>query len=650
MESARDGSLMYVTTFYSFKGGVGRTLALLNVAYELAKSGCRVLVVDFDLEAPAIHNRRWKSPEPEVAPGVVGAGSDHQGIVEYVAAYLAARDTPNVAEYIVDATPNGCKGEIGLMPSGRIDDSYGERLNEIDWNDLYVHCDGYLMFEDMRAQWETLGFDYVLVDSRTGFTDVGGICTRHLPDAVVTMFRPDDQSLRGMKGVVRSVRGEGRTPRRQHDIALHFVMASIPAADDEAGILAGHRRAFQGQLDIPHGRLQEIRQYQSMDLLTQPIYTRTRPRTSLAGSYQELTRSIRALNVDDRVGILNYLKDAREDSPGPRDDEFLDRIRKKYDRDADVLGELAETRYYRGSVLDAADLLERMAELGPLGTRRQMRLAEARHVMGDQDGAATALRAFFQNPADDSFSESEESYGFVRRALNMLEAWHEDRASYVEGSPVIAALPRFQQAAVAENLNLWASERRVAVSIFERILIAERPVDEDVEYLEWELALARTAVGHFREARTFLETYVRQSRKPLSVPATFNLAMIMWAETGVPDPQAFARVLGALDTEEDESRWIDGNANGLQALAVAACLGGDGEDAAAYLSAAEEAIRGRRTSFSCWSYTRVPHARFHAHCEEIQSLLSGKDVRPAFFAEGEAAPPGRTPPSSTSGM
>jgi len=40
------------TTFYSYKGGVGRTLALLNVATLLASNGRKVVAVDLDLEAP----------------------------------------------------------------------------------------------------------------------------------------------------------------------------------------------------------------------------------------------------------------------------------------------------------------------------------------------------------------------------------------------------------------------------------------------------------------------------------------------------------------------------------------------------------------------------------------------------------------------
>ena len=43
-----------IITFYSFKGGVGRTMALANIAVLLVRSGKKVLAVDWDLEAPGL--------------------------------------------------------------------------------------------------------------------------------------------------------------------------------------------------------------------------------------------------------------------------------------------------------------------------------------------------------------------------------------------------------------------------------------------------------------------------------------------------------------------------------------------------------------------------------------------------------------------
>ena len=43
-----------IITFYSFKGGVGRTMALANIAILLAHMGKKVLMIDWDLEAPGL--------------------------------------------------------------------------------------------------------------------------------------------------------------------------------------------------------------------------------------------------------------------------------------------------------------------------------------------------------------------------------------------------------------------------------------------------------------------------------------------------------------------------------------------------------------------------------------------------------------------
>jgi len=43
-----------IITFYSYKGGVGRTFSLANIAVLLSKRGKLVLLIDWDLEAPGL--------------------------------------------------------------------------------------------------------------------------------------------------------------------------------------------------------------------------------------------------------------------------------------------------------------------------------------------------------------------------------------------------------------------------------------------------------------------------------------------------------------------------------------------------------------------------------------------------------------------
>jgi Mrp family chromosome partitioning ATPase len=60
-----------IITFYSYKGGTGRTMALANTAWILASNGFRVLAVDWDLEAPGLA----RFFEPFLAPEVQAATS-----------------------------------------------------------------------------------------------------------------------------------------------------------------------------------------------------------------------------------------------------------------------------------------------------------------------------------------------------------------------------------------------------------------------------------------------------------------------------------------------------------------------------------------------------------------------------------------------
>lgn len=44
-----------IITFYSYKGRTGRTMLLANTAWILASAGKRVLAIDWNLEAPGLH-------------------------------------------------------------------------------------------------------------------------------------------------------------------------------------------------------------------------------------------------------------------------------------------------------------------------------------------------------------------------------------------------------------------------------------------------------------------------------------------------------------------------------------------------------------------------------------------------------------------
>lgn len=279
---------MYTATFYSYKGGVGRSMALVNVGVELARRNRRVLFVDFDLEAPGLDTfDLFKSKEPRL------------GIVDYVHSYLESGRADELDRY-VHQCPIGAEGnEIWLMPVGGSTSKYASRSQHIDWEDLYANQNGYLLMENLKQQWEdTVGPDYVLIDSRPGHTDIGGICTRQLPDAVVIFYFPNEQNLRGAGRVVREIRSESEAPRNKA-IWLHFVMSNVPDLDDEHKTLEKTIAEFRRQIDMKTEPL-TVHRNDSLSLLNQSIFVIDRPNSRLAGEYRALADEIVNANMSDR--------------------------------------------------------------------------------------------------------------------------------------------------------------------------------------------------------------------------------------------------------------------------------------------------------------------------------------------------------------
>ncbi len=200
-------------TFYSYKGGVGRSMALANVAAYLASIGRKVVMVDFDLEAPGLDSfEEFDLPQAT------------SGVVEYVSHYLEHQRPAPVKEFVLPLTPKTLvrdqktdrflEGGLWLMTSGAKNESYNRKRTAINWAELYDKHDGVAFFENFKADIEdTFKPDYVLVDSRTGLTDIGGVCTLHLPDLVVLLFALNEQNLEGIAAVARLLRESERLPQ-----------------------------------------------------------------------------------------------------------------------------------------------------------------------------------------------------------------------------------------------------------------------------------------------------------------------------------------------------------------------------------------------------------------------------------------------------
>lgn len=190
-----------IVTFYSYKGGVGRTLALANIGALLCRWGYKVLCIDWDLEAPGLHLY--------FRPYVVTP--DRPGLTELVQAHADGKK-PKWNKYVSEVTIPQANHPLYMITAGRQDESYVSRMQALDWSELYEKHNFGNFLEATRGEWKE-SFDFILIDSRTGITDIGGICTVQLPDFLVLLFTANQQSLRGSLEVVkRAARARNSLP------------------------------------------------------------------------------------------------------------------------------------------------------------------------------------------------------------------------------------------------------------------------------------------------------------------------------------------------------------------------------------------------------------------------------------------------------
>ena len=591
---------MYVTTFYSFKGGVGRTMALVNVAVTLALRGRRVLVVDFDVEAPGLDTFDVLRPREEIP-----------GVIDFVTQYLEAGQAPVADSFIGECPAIGDQGGgLWIMPSGR-NETYAAKFNRVDWGALYERHDGFLLFEDLKEQWnQIVQPDYVLIDSRTGHTDTSGICTRQLPDSVVILFFPNEQNLRGLTDVVRDIRSEANEPRKKN-IELHFVMSNVPDLDDEDRILEGKIKAFQEQLGFAREPM-VVHRYNSLSLLNQVVFAKDRPRSRLANEYAEIVREITARNSADRDGALDYIRRAgrrsrwiEHESIQTRE-EILEKIEDTHSNDGEVLFRLSELREADGRT-EAAWLVNRAIDVGYDQPAAYLKRARIRANDQDQDGASEDAWRVLKS--------EQVTPPMVREAIQRIGS---GVPKELVESTAVRSLGFDDKIWLAETLNRSVEDLSIAVALLEPILDAHDIPGIGHSRARHDLGLSYMGLGKCSDAARMFRND-GQNIADLKIGDAFNYGMAMWGATGTVDAEAFERVV-ELD-RSDPPKYK--TSNYFQCMMIAYWAAGHGDTTTRYAEQAQRAVsasRGRM-QLSCWRYLRVNADMFESDLGEIRTLI-----------------------------
>ncbi len=205
-------TLPQTITFYSYKGGVGRTTALTHVAWILAKRGYKIVAVDLDLEAPSLSTAFNLESNPE------------SGIVDffYERAYLPEGLQPEIpiTRIFGEVPIPDAPGRLFVVPAGILNLDYITKVEDI--RTTTITETGETLWAVFKKEIENqLKPDLILVDSRTGINEWGALSLLEAADQAMIFLFPNEQNLQGVDLLLESLQAIGKP-------SINFVFSPIP--------------------------------------------------------------------------------------------------------------------------------------------------------------------------------------------------------------------------------------------------------------------------------------------------------------------------------------------------------------------------------------------------------------------------------------
>lgn len=303
----------YVATFYSFKGGVGRTTLLVNVAHALAARGERVVIWDLDLEAPGVHH--FPGLEPPEKPWQAGflewmsdtpLGDGAEPSPEWPSASSLRALTDRV--YAADGRG---RGKMFVLPAHGTAADIGRVHAAVDWAELFVRrpWHGVHLFKRVRdALIARFDASFLLVDSRTGVTDLGGLLTGFLPDCTVLVGNYSAQSTHGLRGVYVALdhfANDKHLDELRRDHKLERLIVASPVPSSEVARERGRARWRDGFPGVAPRSSIEVPLVENL-LYAEDVLVRSAPSSDAARAYTRVAEQLMALR-DARGQVASQL-------------------------------------------------------------------------------------------------------------------------------------------------------------------------------------------------------------------------------------------------------------------------------------------------------------------------------------------------------
>lgn len=203
-----------ITTFYSYKGGVGRTSLAVETAARLAMGGSarpplRVVLWDLDLEAPGVH---YFPVVHELSARAAAGTIDLLDLLwsddGETTDDIAPEEIDAVLRRAVVTDPAVADGRLGVLApnaGGALD---RQRLIDLDLPKLFSALEKAPSLLRLAAERlrQTLHYDAVVIDARTGVSDLAATATMGVPDTVVFVLRMDEQDLANIEALLTAIR------------------------------------------------------------------------------------------------------------------------------------------------------------------------------------------------------------------------------------------------------------------------------------------------------------------------------------------------------------------------------------------------------------------------------------------------------------